>query len=206
LSKIRIQAWRSDDDAQRVRASRFLAPQTVPAPVKPTPENQFAILLPEPGTYYLDALRVPPDWWLRQLKVNGVDSLDLPFHVKSAERVSVELQLTRRHTRVFGTVRTNNGDHIASPVDILIFPTDPRYWHPMANRIKAARSDTLGNYFALDLPPGTYQAALFPRPLAVAERDEPTAYSSFLRQCAKDSVQFVVSPGMTELRQDLRSH
>jgi hypothetical protein len=113
----------------------------------------------EPGARILQA-QTPRGWMLKSVTIDGRDVTDMPFDVKSGQKISnVALVFTDKIGEVNGTVSDSRGA-AATEYTVIVFPEDPAFWRPMSRRIMTARPDQNGKYQIRGLPAGSYYVAI----------------------------------------------
>lgn len=98
-------------------------------------------------------------WRPRSATINGLDGLDQPLELATADITSVLVTFTDKPAVMLsGAVRDGKGDGDPQAV-VLVFPTDNRLWNDFAGasrRIKTARASRYGVYSVAGLPAGEY--------------------------------------------------
>lgn len=162
--------------------------QAVIPPAVIEADGRFVIRGLIPDAYRL-TVTAPSGWTLRSAIANGVDILDRPLEVGTADVTDALLTFTDKQTSLSGTITTAAGQP-APAYFIAIFPSDRSLWRPLARRIQSARAGTDGSWIVRGLPPGDYLIAavldLSPEDLA-----DPT----FLGEIAPAGVKVTLGEG-----------
>jgi carboxypeptidase family protein len=111
-------------------------------------------------------------WYLRAVRVNGVDIADEPFDFGSDGRAYSDLEVV--FSRAGATVRGRATDERGNPVRdyaVYLFSTDRDKWLPGSRWIRLARATADGTFSVSPLPPGEYW-------IAAVDRAEPGASGS----------------------------
>ena len=156
-----------------VVAMAILDPLLVPTSVQrdatlQTPvgrDGRFTFAGLRPGEYlFVDRSNVP-GWFLASADVGGQDGADQPFSV-SGDVQTPDLRITLAHASatVRGTVRQATGDP-ADEATVLLFSTEPQFWHPRARRVFSGHIGAQGEYAFSPVPPGDYYLAATEAPL-----------------------------------------
>ncbi len=125
--------------------------------------------VPQPiGQTYLE-IDAPDGWMVKSITLNGADASDGPIDLQSA-RYEIEVMLTDRVSRVFGTVVNRRGEPLPNHT-VLIFTADASRWFPLSRFIQQGRTDNAGRFSIDRVPPGTYHAVAVPAlpPIAPSE-------------------------------------
>jgi hypothetical protein len=101
----------------------------------------------------------PRGWFLKAIRLDGVDVTDTPMDFSTYEGKAIDVQLTQRATKITGTVLDSRGAHPATYV-VVLFPGDPQQWTTYSRGIVAARPDQKGSFVIEGVPPGRYQIAV----------------------------------------------
>jgi hypothetical protein len=102
-------------------------------------------------------LFVPDGWALSAVRIEGNDVTDTGYAFKPGEIVNgVEVILTRRLTRLTGSVRKNR--QVVDDCTVVVFSDDPRLWGYRTRHVQAARPNQDGTITVTGLPPGDYFA------------------------------------------------
>lgn len=151
-----------------------------------------------PGAYRLRVNAGTPGWVSRSALVGGVDVLDFPLEVRPDTNVTgMVVTLSNRAAGLSGTLQDAMG-RPTSQYMVVLFPSDSRYWVPMARRIHAVRPGTDGRFVFGDLPAGNYRLT------AVIDAEPGQWYDpAFLRQILGASIPVALSEGETRT-QDVR--
>jgi hypothetical protein len=148
-------------------------------------DGTFVIPGVGPGEYRLFA-NVPAGtaatspWSLRSALVNGVDTLDVPFTVRTDVSGAV-ITFTDQPTELTGSLLDTNGKP-ALEYFIVVFPVDRSLWKAQSRRVRSARPGNTGGFRIAGLPPGDYYVCamtdLEPNLLNTADYLEPLVAAS----------------------------
>src|SRR5688572_28323073 len=115
----------------------------------------------------------PPDWRVRSVVVDGVESFGRLIDVAPGAH-EIEVVLTDRHSSVEGVVVDRRGTPL-SGFDVVLFSPDPARWYTMSPFVRQTRSSHNGRFEAGLLPSGDYLAvAVEGVPLVMIGDPEPT--------------------------------
>jgi hypothetical protein len=110
-----------------------------------------------PGRLLITANATVPGWFLKAVRLNGVDVTDTGFEL--AEPINgVEIELTNVASEVSGIVN----DAAGSPTRdawVVVFPQDREKWRVPNRHVFPARPDTSSQYRVRGLRAGAYYAA-----------------------------------------------
>ena len=127
------------------------------APVDP--DGRFAFAGLRPGEYLFVERSSVPGWVLATADVGGQDGADQPFTVNGdVQTPDVKVTLSHASATVRGTVRTATGDP-AEDATVLLFSTEPQFWHPLARRVLSIHVGAQGMFAFTPVPPGDYYLA-----------------------------------------------
>jgi hypothetical protein len=122
-----------------------------------TPVNDdftFALSV-RPGRVFIRSNTV--GWFLRAVRVNGVDVMDSGFEIRPNEPLTgVEVELTNRQPELTGTVKTAEGV-LTRNAFVVVFPQDRRHWGYLSRYVRMSRPNPDNQYRVL-VPPGEYLA------------------------------------------------
>ncbi|MCR4376009.1 MAG: carboxypeptidase regulatory-like domain-containing protein [Acidobacteria bacterium] len=128
-----------------------------------------------PGQYRIRASGAP-GWTLKTAIADGRDALDYWVEVKPGENVAnVSVGFGDTSTDLKGRLQSAFGQPTAD-YTVIIFPADPRYWVPLARRMRSTRPSTDGAFAFNGLPAGEYRLA------AVTDVDAGAWYDPALLQ------------------------
>jgi len=101
--------------------------------------------------------RVPQDWMVKSIEINGTDVTDRALDFRGNERVTdARITLTNRLTEVSGTVvarqQSTNG------YNVVVFAEDPAKWTFPSRYLRSTRTDAQGIFKIRGLPPERYLA------------------------------------------------
>jgi hypothetical protein len=123
----------------------------------------FAGLLP--GEYLFVDRSGAPGLTLVSADLGAQDGADEPFTVSNdLQWPDVTVTLAEASGLVYGTARLPEGDP-RPETTVLLFSTEPRFWHPMSRRVRSGRTAADGTYGFADLPEGDYYLVATPGPL-----------------------------------------
>ena len=162
--------------------------------------NMGGRLTPERRTYELDhgitgpsALgieRLPDEWMVQSIEVNGIDVTDTTFELPSAAAGTARVYLTDRVTSLTGSVRSSRGD--AEPdAHVIIFAEQRARWGFGTRHIHAVPTDAQGRFTLRKLPPGERYLAIAVDYLEPEEQLDP----SFLEWAAERATAFTMGEG-----------
>ncbi len=114
---------------------------------------------PEVGAF--QTFRTPPGWFLRAVRLNGVDVTDsgIDFSNREGKR-DIEIELTDRPPVAAGTVRGAN-DEPATDYTVVLFPRDRDRRNGNPRYFSTARAGADGGFTVKSLAAGDYYAAAF---------------------------------------------
>jgi hypothetical protein len=118
------------------------------------------------GPRRLAVTRMPPEWTLREIRVNGVDQTDriLLFGRGDQSVDDVEVVLTDRVNVINGTVADDRGPFAAGS-SVIVFSTDTSRWYPGSRFQRVVVAAGAGGVFTIaGLPSGSYYAAAVEKP------------------------------------------
>jgi protocatechuate 3,4-dioxygenase beta subunit len=135
------------------------APTLGVPPIAAQADGTFRFTGVAPGRYRLTS-QVPGStptsgWHQRRGVVNGQDSLDVPFEVRSADVADAVIVFTDRPASLSGRVQDGSGQP-APEYFIIAFAVDRTFWTPRSRRIQAVRPGRDGRFQMPNLPPGDY--------------------------------------------------
>jgi hypothetical protein len=161
-----------DPSKQPSRSALELSP--IPVDADFSPQDNFATANIHPdwsfdmagisGPRRLQLLRTPPDWALKEIRVNDIVVTDriLPFGQKEQSLTGVEVVLTDRVSALIGTIRDVNAR--PSPgASLVVFSTDRDEWYPTSRFVRKTAAAAGGAFALTGLPAGTYYAAAVAR-------------------------------------------
>jgi hypothetical protein len=136
-------------------------------------------------------------WWLRSAMIGGVDAVDVPVVIDSANARNIVFTFSDRHAELSGTLTTPAGQP-ATDYYVVVIPAARELWQPNSRRMKIARPSTAGRYILTDLPPGDYLLAAVTDFAASDFKDR-----TILEQLAGVAVKVSITDGAKAV-QDLR--
>ncbi|HEY7058263.1 MAG TPA: carboxypeptidase-like regulatory domain-containing protein [Vicinamibacterales bacterium] len=109
------------------------------------------------GPRRLQVVRVPPQWALKEVFVNGIDVTDRPlvFGRSDQSLSQVDVVLTDRVSRVAGEVDDDNGSPSAG-AHMIIASTDRARWYPSSRFLRHVVAGGDGSFEVTGLPSGSY--------------------------------------------------
>jgi uncharacterized protein (DUF2141 family) len=185
-------------------------------PATVDPSGRFTIVGVSPGRYTLTggvagggqmqrggnpgplAAGGPANLTVKSAMANGRDLLDFPIEIGPNDDLSnVVVSFSSKVQELSGTIQNTAGQPV-SDYTIIVFPSDSRYWQPMARRIAASRPGTDGRFVFRGLPPGEYRIT------AVTDAEPGEWYDpAFLNQVVPASIPISLREGETRV-QDIR--
>ena len=114
-------------------------------------DGAFVLAGEPPGRYLLRVAM--QDWELESARVGDVDAADEPFEVKRDDIAGVAVTLTQSRTLLKGTVVSAAGTPV-NAADIVLFPSDRRFWTRGTRRVAMARTNIDGQFEIAGLPAG----------------------------------------------------
>jgi hypothetical protein len=123
--------------------------------------GSFTIPGVPPGRFLIRWLGVGgvDPWTVQSAKAGNLDAADLPLTVGSEDITGVVVIMTDARSALGGTVTSAAGAP-ANGVDVVVYPSDPRYRTRNSRRVASARTTVDGAYEVKDLPPGDYTIAV----------------------------------------------
>lgn len=154
--------------AQLTRVRLTLAPHgqamslsgvsTVAVTANADANGRFTFVGVSPGQYRVRASGAA-GWTVKSVMADGRDTLDFWLEVTPGGNVSnVVVEFGDRTTELRGTLQSQAGQPTAE-YTVIVFPSDNRYWVPLARRVRSARPSTDGQFSFSGLPPGDYRLA-----------------------------------------------
>ena len=123
-------------------------------------DGRFVLDGVPPGRYVLLMRSSYGDGWsLDAAKLRDADITDIPLTVGREDIDGVTLSVTREHTVLRGKITDAAGAPV-NGVDVVAFPTDPKYRVRYSRRVRTNRTTVAGEYEIAGLPPGSYELAL----------------------------------------------
>jgi hypothetical protein len=134
---------------------RLPSPGGVP-PARADAEGRFTSGGLPPGRYWISPPTPGPEWSVKSILAGGVNVLDRPIELTSADVTGVVVTYTDRTSELSGTVQGAGAD---DDVTVVVFPADHQAW--LANgrsprRIMTASARQNGTYTLRLPPPGEY--------------------------------------------------
>jgi hypothetical protein len=157
-------------------ALRFQADGTFSSPVAPGW-----------GTFAANAM--PRGWYLKAVRIDGIDVTDGFEFVAGRNVNGVEIELTNQPSEISGTARGSKGEAL-DDYTVLVFAQDVARRRGVTRYFATARPDAAGTFRVLGLPSGDYFA------VAVAYADsDSSADPDFLETLVKDASAFTLRDG-----------
>jgi hypothetical protein len=101
---------------------------------------------------------LPAPWTLKQVLYRGGDVTDSVIDLDESEQVrGVRVTITDVSTVVAGLVQDRRRQPVAD-AGVLIFARAPSFWMPTSRRMRAAYTDSRGQFSVTGLPAGQYIA------------------------------------------------
>ena len=149
-SKVLISLWGMDARTDALLTTDSLRPMVAP-------NGSFVISGVPPGRYTMQAWRQP--WLLASVTDQAGRPLDQPFDIAAGTDLrNVTLTLVDRTAGVSGLVIDDQEQPLADQ-QIIVFPSDPRLWHPSMVRMQLSRTGTNGTFGVTGLVAGEYLVA-----------------------------------------------
>jgi hypothetical protein len=140
-----------------------------------------------PGRIFIRSNTVA--WFLRAVRVNGVDVMDTGFEIRANEPVTgVEIELSHHQPDVTGTVTTAEG-MVTRNAYVVVFPRNREHWTYLSRYVRMARPNP-DNQYRAQVPPGDYLAIA----VDVVEQGE-WAEPDFLARVRERAVPFTLAEG-----------
>ncbi len=129
---------------------------TVSLPLRP--DGTIATQSPFfPGQFDVSIVGLPPDYYLKQVPIEGGDALKSGVQV-STSPVSIDLVIARHRGVLTGTVATGVASPAAGTAVVLVPEEDLRH---RRDRYRRVTTDTAGSFRMSSVPPGRYTAFAF---------------------------------------------
>ena len=97
-------------------------------------------------------------WQQRSAVVDGRDTLDMPFEVRTSDVDGAVVTFTDRPAELSGVIQDQAGKP-APEHFVIVFARDRAFWTPQSRRIQSSRPGNDGRFIFRNLPPGEYQLA-----------------------------------------------
>ena len=99
----------------------------------------------------------PDGWYVKDVRVRGVDALDTPFDfgLKDRDFDDIDVVVSPAGAAVSGTVTRPTGDPVAD-YSVLVFSTDTSKWYQYSQSVKLGRPTEDPAFRIGGLPPGSY--------------------------------------------------
>src|SRR5690606_8445227 len=109
------------------------------------------------GPHRFAVTRVPDDWWLKSVTVNGVDGVEfpIPFHRSDSAVTNVVATFTQGTGSVDGQV-LNDRREPTSEFAVVVFASDPDKWYSRSQYLRLSTPMQDGSFSVSGLPPGEY--------------------------------------------------
>ncbi len=151
------------------------------------------------GSSSLQVSRLPPNWTVKAIRLEGADITDQAADFGDGVR-QVEVVLTDRISSVAGRVTDKNNRVLANHT-VVVFPENTSRWKAPTRFVRSVQSRQDGSFQIDDLPPADYLAVVvepLPRNAwsdpAVLERLWPQATRFRLGEGERRTVQLKLSP------------
>lgn len=165
------------------------------ASVRPDATGAFTFPGVTPGRYRLFANVT--GWQLQSATIGGIETLDVPIDLGTADVTGAVVTLTDKTTEVSGRLLDAAGKP-APEYFIIVYSSDKTFWTPQSRRIQSVRPGSDGRFTAKNLPPGDYLIA------AVTDVEQGEWYDpAFLTQLLPGSTK-VTLPDGGKVTQDLQ--
>ena len=123
-------------------------------------DGRFVLEGVPPGRYVLLMRSSSRDGWsLDAAKRGDADITDIPLTVGREDIDGVTVSVTREQTILRGKITAATGAPV-NGVDVVAFPTDPKYRLRYSRRVRTNRTNVAGEYEIAGLPPGSYGLAI----------------------------------------------
>ena len=148
------------------------------------------------GPRRLELVRMPPEWALKEIRVNGIDATDrvLPFGRINQSLTGVEVVLTDRINTIAGTVADDRGQ-LAPGSSVIIFSVDRDRWYSSSRFLRIAAAGAGGAFSVAGLPYGSYYAAAADKP--PNDGDDAWQDPEFLRSLVTRASSVTLGDGQT---------
>jgi hypothetical protein len=142
-------------------------------------------------------VRVPPQWMLMEVRVDGIDVTDraIDFGRTDQSVADVEVVLTDRVTSVSGRIVDDDG-RSAVAAHVILFSTDRTRWYHSSRFLRETATALDGLFDVTGLPTGSYYAAVVSR--LPNEGDEAWQDPAYLEMLAFGSMTVTVSEGQRQ--------
>jgi hypothetical protein len=146
------------------------------------------------GPRRLRLQRAPPEWTLKEIRVNGIEATDRPLAFGKANQslADVEVVLTDRINTVSGTIVDDHG-RAAPAAKVVVFSPDRDRWYPTSRYLRAASAGADGAISLTGLPSGNYYAAAVPA--LPSDGDEAWQDPAFLESLLAHAATFTLGEG-----------
>jgi hypothetical protein len=148
------------------------------------------------GPRRLALTHTPPEWALKEIRVNGIDATDRPLQFGRANQslTDVDVVLTDRINTISGTVADDHGQ-LAPGSSVIIFSTDHDRWYPDSRFQRIVSTGAGGAFRIAGLPYGSYYAAAVQKP--PNDGDDAWQDPAFLRSLMTRASTFALGDGQT---------
>ena len=118
-----------------------------------TADGVFRIDSVSPGDYFATVEPLPPDYYVKEARLDQVDGLEQPLMISGPVSGTLDVVLSPGAGRVDGTIVDNRGQGVAG-VQAVLAPTPRLRWR--SDLFRTALSDRTGRFSLTGLPPGDY--------------------------------------------------
>jgi len=150
------------------------------------------------GPRRLQLLRAPPDWTLKEIRVNGIDVTDRPLAFGKADQslTDVEVVLTDRINTVSGTIVDDHG-RLVPAAHVIVFSPDRDRWYPASRFLRVSAAGADGTIALAGLPAGTYYAAAVAK--LPADGNDAWQEPGYLESLVGRAVTFALGEGQKQV-------
>jgi hypothetical protein len=141
-----------------------------------------------PGRYTMNVSQPGPEWSLRSIQIGGINALEQPVVLESADVGNVIVTFSDRMQELSGSVQ----EAAANPDErftVVLFPADHQQWAAngmFGRRAATANTSSTGTFQMRVLLPGDYLVAALPQDIAVEQT--PQFYAAVARVATRVSI------------------